>query len=118
MQVKRIICPSCGVVLDVTNSKNESVKQITCPKCKVGLKVKFLPEQGIKKAEDHIYNITSIRPSYKLGKTRLVDGVQTKTILCPICKAVLDVRNSSNEEQKQIACPRCSSILQVKFSIK
>ena len=118
MQIKRIICPKCRAILDVKNSKNESVKQITCPKCKVGLKVKFLPEQDTNKSEEHIYNITSICPSYKLGKTRLVDGVQTKTILCPICKAVLDVRNSLNEEQKQIACPRCSSILQVKFSIK
>ncbi len=118
MQVKRIKCPSCGVVLDVRNSKNESVKQISCPKCKVGLEVIFLPEQGKQKTEEQICNVTSIHPSYKLGKTRLVDGIQTKTILCPICKAVLDVRNSLNEEQKQIACPRCSSILQVKFSIK
>ena len=45
MQVKRIKCPSCGVVLDVTNSKNESVKQIACPKCKAVLQVKFPPQQ-------------------------------------------------------------------------
>ena len=41
MQIKRIKCPKCGVVLEVKNSKDEVVKQITCPKCKVGLKVRF-----------------------------------------------------------------------------
>ena len=45
MQTKRIKCPSCGVVLNVQNSKNESVKQITCPKCKAVLQVKFPPQQ-------------------------------------------------------------------------
>lgn len=45
MQTKRIKCPSCGVVLDVQNSKNELVKQITCPKCKAVLQVKFSPQQ-------------------------------------------------------------------------
>ena len=45
MQTKRIKCPSCGVVLDVQNSKNELIKQITCPKCKAVLQVKFPPQQ-------------------------------------------------------------------------
>ena len=45
MQTKRIKCPSCSVVLDVQNSKNELVKQITCPKCKAVLQVKFPPQQ-------------------------------------------------------------------------
>ena len=45
MQTKRIKCPSCGVVLDVQNSKNEAVKQITCPKCQAVLQVKFPPQQ-------------------------------------------------------------------------
>ena len=45
MQTKRIKCPSCGVVLDVQNSKNELVKQITCPKCKAVLQVKYPPQQ-------------------------------------------------------------------------
>lgn len=43
MQVKRIQCPSCGVVLDVKNSSNATEKIISCPKCKVQLKVKFKP---------------------------------------------------------------------------
>lgn len=45
METKRIKCPKCGVVLDVTNSKNEAVKLITCPKCKVKLQVKFQPQE-------------------------------------------------------------------------
>ena len=45
MQTKRIKCPSCGVVLDVKNSKNEEVKQITCPQCQTVLQVRFSPQQ-------------------------------------------------------------------------
>ena len=45
MQVKRIQCPQCGVVLDVKNSKDETVKQITCPSCKAMLQVKFPAQQ-------------------------------------------------------------------------
>ena len=45
MQTKRIICPKCKAVLDVTNSKNETLKQITCPSCKTILQVKFPPQQ-------------------------------------------------------------------------
>lgn len=45
MQTKRIICPKCKVVLDVKNSKNETLKQISCPSCKTVLQVKFQPQQ-------------------------------------------------------------------------
>lgn len=41
--------------------------------------------------------------------------MQTKRIICPNCRAVLDVMNSKNEEQKQITCPSCKTILQVRF---
>ena len=41
--------------------------------------------------------------------------MQTKRIICPKCKAVLDVKNSQNESVKQITCPSCKTILQVKF---
>ena len=41
--------------------------------------------------------------------------MQTKRIICPKCKAVLDVKNSQNEVVKQITCPSCKTILQVKF---
>ena len=37
----RIKCPSCGVILDIKNSKNEAVKRVTCPNCKKQLAVDF-----------------------------------------------------------------------------
>lgn len=71
MQVKRIKCPNCGVVLDVQNSKNESVKQITCPKCKSVLQVKFPPQQEPMEAETYI----APKPNYSDdGATQLAGG--------------------------------------------
>lgn len=45
MQIKRIQCPHCNVVLDVKNSNNETTKQIRCPNCNKTLQVKFQQEQ-------------------------------------------------------------------------
>ena len=44
MEELRIKCPSCGIVLEVRNSKNEAVKQITCPNGKKHLAVTFREE--------------------------------------------------------------------------
>lgn len=44
MEELRIKCPSCGIILDVKNSKNEAVKRITCPNCKKQLAVTFRDE--------------------------------------------------------------------------
>ena len=41
--------------------------------------------------------------------------MQTKRIKCPNCNAVLDVKNSRNEEVKQITCPSCGTLLQVRY---
>lgn len=60
MQTKRIKCPTCGVVLDVKNSKNEETKQITCPQCKSILQVKFAPQA--EPIEAHTY-YASPKPS-------------------------------------------------------
>ncbi len=40
----RIQCPSCGIILDVKNSRHEAVKQIVCPNCKKQLVVNFKEE--------------------------------------------------------------------------
>lgn len=40
----RIKCPSCGIILDVKNSKHEALKQIVCPNCKKQLAVNFEEE--------------------------------------------------------------------------
>lgn len=45
MQTKRVECPNCHKVLEVKNSKNETVKHITCPACAAPLQVKFSPQQ-------------------------------------------------------------------------
>lgn len=45
MEELRIKCPSCGIILDVRNSKNEAVKQIVCPNCKKHLAITFHEEQ-------------------------------------------------------------------------
>lgn len=41
----RIQCPSCGIILDVRNSKHEAVKRITCPNCHKQLAVDFQEEE-------------------------------------------------------------------------
>lgn len=41
MEKLRIKCPSCGIVLEVKNSKNEKVKNITCPNCQKQLAITF-----------------------------------------------------------------------------
>lgn len=40
-QTINIKCPSCGVVLRVTNSRNESEKRFSCPKCGKRIVVPF-----------------------------------------------------------------------------
>lgn len=48
-QTINIKCPCCGVVLKVTNSKNEHVKRFACPKCAKPILVPFYklnPEDG------------------------------------------------------------------------
>lgn len=37
----RIKCPSCGIILEVSNSRHEAVKRITCPYCQKQLAVDF-----------------------------------------------------------------------------
>ena len=68
MQTKRIKCPNCQVVLDVANSKNETVKQITCPKCQAVLQVKFPPQQAPLEAETYY---APKKPTVDSGATQL-----------------------------------------------
>ena len=41
----RVKCPSCGILLDVRNSKHEAVKRIVCPNCKKQLAIDFEEHQ-------------------------------------------------------------------------
>ena len=44
MEKLHIKCPSCGIGLEVKNSKNEAVKRIVCPNCQKQLAVTFREE--------------------------------------------------------------------------
>ena len=46
----RIKCPSCGIALEIRNSKNEAVKRINCQKCKKLLAINFEEEVGSQKS--------------------------------------------------------------------
>lgn len=74
MEVKRIKCPNCGSILEVRNSKNETVKLITCPQCKVTLSVKF---KHLEPLEAH----TCLAKNQQIGgETQLQpQNTQTKT---------------------------------------
>ncbi len=82
MQIKRIQCPNCKVVLDVKNSKEEEVKQISCPKCKKLLKVTFdlkqMPEEPV---EAHTFYAAPQKPSVDNGTTQLGAGIAGATQL-------------------------------------
>lgn len=82
MQIKRIQCPNCKVVLDVKNSKDEEVKQISCPKCKTLLKVTFdlqqTPEEPV---EAHTFYAAPQKPSVDNGATQLAAGLAGATQL-------------------------------------
>lgn len=52
MQKIRIICPSCGVKLDVRNSTESSEKEISCPNCNAQIKVNFNDEQSAQQNSD------------------------------------------------------------------
>ena len=64
MEIKRIQCPNCGVVLDVRNSKMEDEKLITCPQCKAVLRVKFRHEAPLEAK-------TVLAGGYNGGETQL-----------------------------------------------
>lgn len=52
MESLKIKCPVCGIILEVTNSKNEAVKRIVCPNCKKTLAITFHEEEKLEqKAE-------------------------------------------------------------------
>ena len=79
MQVKRIQCPQCSVVLDVKNSKNETVKQITCPSCKTILQIKFSTQQELQEAKTYYAPLK--KPAADNGETQLAAGTNEATLL-------------------------------------
>jgi hypothetical protein len=77
----RIQCPSCGIILDVRNSKHEAIKRITCPNCHKQLAVDFQEEEKPKaplKPLDALY--------YGEMRIDLQEGVNQ--IALPACDAL------------------------------
>ena len=72
MQIKRIQCPNCKVVLEVKNSKDEEEKQIKCKNCGTPLKVTFRAQQ--EPVEAHTYIAEPKKPSVDSGATQLSAG--------------------------------------------
>ena len=54
MENLKIKCPSCGIILEVTNSRNEAVKRIVCPYCKKTLAITFHDEEKPKQKTDMV----------------------------------------------------------------
>jgi hypothetical protein len=54
MESLKIKCPSCGIILEVTNSRNETVKRIVCPYCKKTLAITFHDEENPKPKTDMV----------------------------------------------------------------
>ena len=64
----RIKCPSCGLILDVRNSKHEAAKTIACPGCKKMLAIDF-QEKPVSKPIPDIY--------YGKMPVKLHEGINT-----------------------------------------
>ena len=80
MQIKRVKCPQCNVVLDVKNSKNEEVKQISCPSCNTLLQIRFAQQQG--PVEAHTFLESPQNDSHSdSGETILAAGASGTTEL-------------------------------------
>ena len=80
MMKKSVVCPNCGVILEVVNSKNEAVKQIFCPNCKIDLQVKFdsLSKQPL---NAHTYYAPKSPSVGNMGETQLSRRKVGTTIL-------------------------------------
>ena len=81
MLTKRIQCPQCGVVLDVKNSKNESVKLISCPSCNAALQIKFEPQK--EPLEAHTFYAPKVSTESD-GSTELAPPNKTQNSACLI----------------------------------
>ena len=94
MQIKRIKCPNCGVVLEVKNSKNETIKQINCPQCKSVLQVKFPPQLEPIEAETYI----APKPSYTDDGATQLSGCDGETQLAGSSYAATQLGTSPIKE--------------------
>lgn len=80
MQTKTVKCPSCGVVLEVRNSKNEEVKIINCPQCRMALRVRF--QRQTDEPMDAETHITGTNEEHKTVIAGLSSPVGKAFIVC------------------------------------
>lgn len=113
MQTKRVQCPSCGQVLEVRNTHNETLKEFTCPKCKALLQAKFPPQQEPLEAKTYL---GPRRPLSDIGATRLVgtNAASTKLVVPnvkPNAKPILeyDGQQYELEEGQNIVGRKCTT---------
>ena len=77
MQIKRIQCPQCEVVLDVKNEEEVPEKKVFCPRCSTELLVKFKPKGD--PVEAHTYYAKQKKPAADNGETQLGGGFNTSS---------------------------------------
>lgn len=77
MQIKRIQCPQCQVVLDVKNDEEAPEKLVFCPRCSTELLVKFKPKGD--PVEAHTYYAKQKKPAADNGETQLGGGFNTSS---------------------------------------
>ena len=99
MEVLRIKCPSCGVILEVKNSKNEAVKKIKCPNCQKQLAITFADKPTTPTPPISRKQIESI---YQGGKSiQLNEGINSIPDV-PNDEAVIHVHSLANGDWKYV----------------
>lgn len=109
MNVVRIKCPKCSVLLEVRNSKNEDVKSIKCPKCGSVLQIRFRvkkeEEQPVPVDADMDEEVTSVEtvlPTNKYSKAMfLYNGIKYEL---NIGNNVVGRSSSNSSANVQIQC--------------
>lgn len=76
-----IKCPSCGIILEVRNSKHEAVKRIVCPNCKKQLAINFQEEEKPTVPQKPL-------GSFYYGKMRIALQEGINSIQLPGCECV------------------------------
>lgn len=95
MEELRIKCPSCGIVLDVRNSKNEDVKRIVCPNCHKHLAVTFHESSSSHPSQGVLY--------YGAAAYPLKEGIQVIGLKDPASKADIQIATGDPSLMKEHA---------------
>lgn len=100
MQIKRIKCPKCNVILDVKNEKELPVLRLHCPNCKTLLQVKFSPKEEPVEAPTYY-----ARPKQPVdnGETQLGNGYSARSEQANAfsCETQLGDGDSNNKSASQ-----------------